>query len=44
MADVGWVALILVGVAGIVWGAEIFAEHLADAAAALRVITFPLAL
>ncbi|MBF6557919.1 MAG: sodium:calcium antiporter [Acidimicrobiales bacterium] len=44
MADVGWVALALVGVAGIVWGAEVFAEHLGDAAAALRVSTFALAL
>ncbi len=44
MADVGWVVLIIVGVAGIVWGAEVFAAHLADAAATLRVSTFALAL
>ena len=36
--------LVVVGVAGIVWGAEAFAEHLAPAAVALRVSTFALAL
>ncbi len=35
---------IIVGVAGIVWGAEAFAEHLAPAAVALRVSSFALAL
>ncbi|MGH9306818.1 MAG: sodium:calcium antiporter [Acidimicrobiales bacterium] len=44
MADVGWVAVLLVGVVGIVWGAEAFAEHLAPAAVALGVSTFALAL
>jgi cation:H+ antiporter len=44
MATVGWVLLVVVGVAGIVWGAEAFAEHLAPAAVALRVSTFALAL
>lgn len=44
MADAGWVALLLVGVAGIVWGAETFAKHLAGAATALKVSTFALAL
>lgn len=44
MATVGWVLLVAVGVAGIVWGAEAFAEHLAPAAVALRVSTFALAL
>ena len=40
MADVGWIALALVGVAGIVWGAEAFAEHLGGAAVALGVSSF----
>lgn len=44
MAHVGWVLAILAGVAGIVWGAEAFAEHLAPAAVALRVSSFALAL
>jgi cation:H+ antiporter len=44
MADAGWVVAIIAGVAGIVWGAEAFAEHLAPAAVALRVGAFALAL
>src|SRR5450756_808641 len=44
MADVGWIALAIVGVAGIVWGAEAFAEHLGAAAVALGVSSFALAL
>ena len=44
MADVVAVVALLAGVAGIVWGAEAFAEHLAPAAVALRVSTFALAL
>ena len=44
MIDIGWVLAVLGGVAGIVWGAEAFAEHLAPAAVALRVSTFALAL
>jgi hypothetical protein len=44
VADVGWVIAIIVGVVGIVWGAEGFAEHLAPGAVALRVSTFALAL
>ena len=44
MADVSWIALALVGVAGIVWGAEAFAEHLGGAAVALGVSSFALAL
>jgi cation:H+ antiporter len=44
VADVGWVLATLAGVAGIVWGAEAFAEHLAPAAVALRVSAFALAL
>ncbi len=44
MFDVAWVVAILAGVAGIVWGAEAFAEHLAPAAVALRVSSFALAL
>jgi hypothetical protein len=37
MADVGWIALAIVGVAGIVWGAEAFPEHLGAAAVVLGV-------
>jgi len=44
MVDAGWVLAVLGGVAGIVLGAETFAEHLAPAAVALRVSTFALAL
>ena len=44
VADVGWVVLALLGVAAIVWGAEAFAEHLGDAAVALGVSSFALAL
>jgi cation:H+ antiporter len=44
MAGVGWVALAIIGVAGIVWGAESFAEHLGGAAVSLGVSSFALAL
>lgn len=44
MADVGWVVLVIIGVAGIVWGAEAFAEHLGGASVALGVSSFALAL
>ena len=44
MAAAGWAVAVIVGVAGIVWGAEAFAEHLGPAAVALRVSTFALAL
>jgi cation:H+ antiporter len=44
VGDVAWVLAIIAGVAGIVWGAEAFAEHLAPAAVALRVSSFALAL
>jgi cation:H+ antiporter len=40
---IGWVVLAAAGVAAIVWGAEMFAEHLAVAAARLGVSTFALA-
>lgn len=43
-STVGWVVLSLVGVGGIIWGAEAFAEHLGEAAVALRVSSFALAL
>jgi len=39
-----WLALILLGVCLIVWGAELFAEHLAVAAVRLRLSAFALAL
>lgn len=39
-----WVALVIVGVVCIVWGAETFAEHLGAAAVRLRVSSFALAL
>jgi len=39
-----WVLLILVSVAAIVWGAEMFAEHLGAAAVRLRVSLFALSL
>jgi cation:H+ antiporter len=44
VATLGWVLLVLVGIGGIVWGAEAFAEHLAPAAVALGVSSFALAL
>jgi cation:H+ antiporter len=44
VANVVAVIVMLAGVAGIVWGAEAFAEHLAPAAVALQVSTFALAL
>jgi cation:H+ antiporter len=39
-----WIVAILLGVAGIVWGAEAFAKHLATAATQVGVSTFALAL
>jgi len=39
-----WLALLLVGVCLIVWGADLFAEHLAVAAAQLGISAFALAL
>jgi Ca2+/Na+ antiporter len=43
VAVIGWVVVLAVGVAAIVWGAETFAENLAVAAARLGVSTFALA-
>ena len=43
-ATAGWVVLGLLGVGAIVWGAEAFARHLGDAAVALGVSSFALAL
>lgn len=40
----GWLALMVAGTAAIVWGAETFAEHLADASKRLGVTAFALAL
>ena len=39
-----WLALIGIGTAAIVWGAETFAGHLADASKRLGVTAFALAL
>jgi cation:H+ antiporter len=44
MAAAGWAVAVIAGVAGIVWGAGAFAEHLGPAAVALRVSPFALAL
>jgi len=44
MGTLGWLAIAMVGVAAIVWGAEIFAEHLSVASARLGVSTFALAI
>lgn len=44
MSTVGWLAVIVAGSAAIVWGAETFAEHLADASRRLGVTAFALAL
>jgi cation:H+ antiporter len=44
MAYLLWIVAILLGVSGIVWGAEAFARHLAKAATRLGVSTFALAL
>jgi cation:H+ antiporter len=44
VAAVGWLVLVIVGVAAIVWGAETFAEHLAAASAGLGVSMFALAI
>ena len=43
-ATAGWVVLGLLGVGAIVWGAEAFARHLGEAAVALGVSSFALAL
>lgn len=39
-----WILVILAGTAVIVWGAELFAEHLGAAAVRLRVSVFALSL
>lgn len=44
MSNVGWLGLIVVATVAIVWGAETFAEHLADASKRLGVTAFALAL
>lgn len=44
MVTIGWLVVALVGVAAIVWGAEIFAAHLAVASARLGVSMFALAI
>ncbi len=44
MTTVLWLGLIVIGTASIVWGAETFAEHLADASKRLGVTAFALAL
>jgi cation:H+ antiporter len=41
---IGWLAVMVIGTAAIVWGAETFAEHLADASKRLGVTAFALAL
>lgn len=43
MSTVPWLAAMAAGTAGIVWGAERFAEHLADASKRLGVTAFALA-
>lgn len=44
MPTILWTVGVLLGVGAIVWGAELFAEHLSAAAARLGVTTFALAL
>lgn len=44
MSSLGWVLVMVAGTASIVWGAETFAEHLADASKRLGVTAFALAL
>ncbi len=44
MAMMGWLSILAVGTAAIVWGAELFAEHLAAASARLGLSAFALAL
>jgi cation:H+ antiporter len=39
-----WITAMLLGVGAVVWGAELFAKHLASAAAQLGVSSFALAL
>ena len=41
---IGWLAVMVVGMGAIVWGAELFAEHLAAASSRLGVSAFALAL
>lgn len=44
LSPIGWVALMALSAGAIVWGAELFAEHLAAASARLGVSAFALAL
>lgn len=44
VSAVGWVLVMVVGTGAIVWGAELFAEHLASASSRLGVSSFALAL
>jgi cation:H+ antiporter len=44
MSTIAWVVVLLAGTAAIVWGADTFAEHLADASKRLGVTAFALAL
>lgn len=44
LATVGWLLMIVAGAGAIVWGAELFAEHLAAASSRLGVTSFALAL
>ena len=44
LSALGWILVMVTGTAVIVWGAELFAEHLAAASARLGVTTFALAL
>lgn len=44
LSTLGWVVVMITGAAVIVWGAELFAEHLAAASSRLGVTTFALAL
>lgn len=43
-STIGWVAIMVLSVGAIVWGAELFAEHLAAASSRLGVSAFALAL
>jgi cation:H+ antiporter len=44
LSTVGWISVMVTGTAAIVWGAELFAEHLAAASTRLGITTFALAL
>jgi cation:H+ antiporter len=44
MSTIAWIAVLIAGTGAIVWGAETFAEHLADASKRLGVTAFALAL